>query len=421
MNLKSRHASLMLDVISALRFQDADHRGLRSLAQSDSRGLLDAADRTHITLPLAIRCSASFPPDAQQRLRGALDRNALCHEKVLSAYSEIAEVLELRHIDFLVLKGLAQWPWYVDDARYRSQSDIDIYCPTESLGPAREVLAELGYKPVHGDNALSTDQPTDHLPVMIRKSGWTWRNDYYDPERPPSVELHFRFWDSVTEGFEAGNVESFWAGRVRRTIGGSEIPTLSVADGLKYSAMHLIRHLLRGDLQVRHVYELAHFLERSAGEDAFWSCWECSDAKQDRMIEAIAFRLASEWFRCRMHPAAHRLMTRIPMHVDRWFRLFGLSPAIGVMKPNKDELWLHLCLVTNGAARRRIAMRRLFPIRRQRVVLEPHVDAGRGPVMAMRRMVYEASFLSGRALHHCRTLVPMLKSGFRWWKAGTVA
>ena len=37
---------------------------------------------------------------------------------------------------------------------------------------------------------------SDHLPVMIRKTGWTWRGDYYDPEMPPSVELHFRFWNA---------------------------------------------------------------------------------------------------------------------------------------------------------------------------------------------------------------------------------
>jgi Uncharacterised nucleotidyltransferase len=404
----------VLDVISALRFDAPDETGLSLIAESDWAWLLNEADRCHITLPLAIRCLHLFPADARRRLDDTRARNVRCHQTILSAYLDIANAFERANIPFLVLKGLAQWPWFVDDPAHRVQSDIDFYCPPAFLEAARAVLAELGYEAVHGNRS----QPVDHLPVMIRKTGWQWQGDYYDPERPPSIELHFRFWDDATEGFRAGGLASFWDRRTTRDISGIQVPTLSAADNLKYSSMHLIRHLLRGDLQVRHVYELAHFMERTATLDSFWSTWAKSAAPRESLIELMAIRLASEWFGCRLHSAPRRLIERTPAPVDRWFRLFALSPAIGAMKPNKDELWLHFCLVTDKPLRRQIAIRRLIPVHRQRVVLDPHVQSDGGLVVSLRRILYEVCFLAVRAVHHVRSLVPVLRSGFRWWKAG---
>jgi hypothetical protein len=199
------------------------------------------------------------------------------------------------------------------------------------------------------------------------------------------------------------------------------IPTLGAADNLKYSCMHLVRHLLRGDLQVRHVYELAHFMECTASLDSFWNMWARSAAPRESLIELMAIRLASEWFGCRMHSAPRRLIQRTPAPVDRWFRLFALSPALGTTKPNKDELWLHFCLVTNKPVRRRIAMRRLVPVNRQRIVLDPHMPKRGGIVPSLQGFLYEGSFLAARAAHHFRSLVPVVRSGFRWWKAGALS
>ena len=137
-----------------------------------------------------------------------------------------------------------------------------------------------------------------------------------------------------------------------------------------------------------------------------------------RVVEAIAFRLAVEWFRCRLHPAARRTMEQMPAEADRWFRLFAFSPAVNATKPNKDELWLHLCLVEDPEVRRRIAVRRLLPKRRARVVMNAHIPDGRGgPLLGLQRFAYEVAFLSRRFWHHARTLVPLLRSGMRWRRA----
>jgi hypothetical protein len=404
-----------LDVIRALRFRDASDEGLRRLAQRDWKRLVAQTDRAHLTLPLAVRCRSSFPAGAQRYLDGALERNARRYDSLLAAYVEIADQFRRSSVDFLVLKGFAQWPWYVDDPRHRYQSDLDFCCPPESLGPASKALAGLSYEP-HGDGSPTA---VDHLPIMIRKTGWTWQGDYYDPARPPFVEVHFRFWDKVTEGFPAVDTELFWQRRKLRDLYGTHVPALHPVDGLSYSAMHLVRHLLRGELQIRHVYELAHFLERSADDDTFWNEWRTAGSDRPRVIEAVSFRLAAEWFGCRLHPAALRTLGQLPTDAARWFQLFCFSPAVNVSRPNKDELWLHLCLVQDPDVRRRIAVRRLLPGRRQRVILDAQLPGGAGgALLKLRRVLYEGCFLSGRALHHLRTLMPLVRSGVRWWRAG---
>jgi hypothetical protein len=275
------------------------------------------------------------------------------------------------------------------------------------------VLEALGYQRVYPRDV----SPVDHLPVMIRRTGWIWRGDYYDPQQPPSVEVHFRVWDTATEGFGPEGLESFWRRRWVREIQGISIPTLRPVDGLIYACMHLVRHLLRGDLQIRHVYEMAHFLDRSSGDDSFWAEWSRRPGTPS-VIESVAFRLAVEWFSCNLHSVARRATDQMPPSMDRWFRLFSFAPAIACTRPNKDEIWLHLCLVEDPAVRRRILVRRLFPARRQRVVLDAHVpDAEAGPVLKIRRGLYEAGFLIGRMRHHFSTLGPLVRSGIRWRRA----
>jgi hypothetical protein len=176
--------------------------------------------------------------------------------------------------------------------------------------------------------------------------------------------------------------------------------------------------LLRGDLRLYHVYELAHFLERSSGDDDFWREWENRDPAGSRQTEAIAFRLAKEWFHCQTHAAATAAVERLPNPVKRWFELFATSPALAIERPNKNELWLHWCLVKNAGHRREVAMRRLFPISRERVVADAHVapeNVTRG--VRARRIAIETQFLAHRAVHHMRALPPAIGSGMRWWLA----
>ncbi len=164
-------------------------------------------------------------------------------------------------------------------------------------------------------------------------------------------------------------------------------------------------------MRLRHVYEIAHFLERSAGDDAFWSRWHETGLASCRVVEGIAFRLAAEWFHCTLHPSAREAVEQLPSPIQRWFSLFGR----GIGHADKNELWLHFCLLNNSRDRREIAMRRLFPSRATRVLRDPHVPASKtNPILRARRIAFEISFLAGRSLHHLRTLLPTIHGAYLW-------
>ena len=287
----------LMAVVQSLRF-DRDHsQALHEISPEAWRGLLPCTDEAQLTLPLAIRRRNILPEPVRLRVEQNLARNAQRHERVVAAYEEVADALRSRTIEFISLKGLTHWPLYCDDLRSRPQYDIDLYCPPQSISGGR-TIASLGYEPIRA----SRGPATDHLPSMIRKTGFRWRGDYYDPEMPLTVELHFRFWNPAREFFEVSGAEHFWERRSTRMIGDRRMPALDPVDDLSYTTWHLVRHLLRGDIRLYHVYELAHFLERTAPDDAFWREWSGATTTGMRLAEPIAFQLATEWFGCRVNP-----------------------------------------------------------------------------------------------------------------------
>jgi hypothetical protein len=189
------------------------------------------------------------------------------------------------------------------------------------------------------------------------------------------------------------------------------IPSLDPGDALSYTAWHLIRHLLRGDLRAYHVYELAHFLHRTAAHDAFWQDWR--DIRPLPLVEGMAFRLAMDWFHCHTNPVARKLAHSLPPAVERWFTVFGLSPLYALERPNKDELFLHLALVHDFRDRLKIARRRLFPFRFNPVVVDAHVPSPNARLRWKRR-IFGAWFMGKRMFHHARTVLPVIRNALRW-------
>jgi hypothetical protein len=402
----------LLAALKALRFHDRSTREIEAIPENAWPALLHATDSGHLTLALGVRCRESLPESARLRIDRNLDGNRARYDRLIATHRQITDALSLYGIEYVVMKGLSQWPWYCDDPRERPQYDIDIYVPRDSVAAAAKAIQMLGY----GFASGILDPGADHLPVMIRRTGWTWRGDYYDPEMPPSLELHFRFWNRLGIRFDVRNVAQFWQRRMVRHVGDLRFRTLDPVDGLSYSALHLIRHLFGGDLRLRHVYEIAHFLERSAGDNCFWAHWRDTGLESCRVIEGIAFRLASEWFHCELHSSAREAIERLPPAIERWFSLFAFSPVAGIGHSGKNELWLHFCLLNDSRDRREIAFRRFFPRRGARVIQHPHLPPSKtGPALRIRRAAYEASFMAKRLLHHARSLAPTIRGAWLWW------
>jgi hypothetical protein len=399
----------LLPVMRSLNFASSQTNGLREIDDVEWSRLLALTDRSQLTLPLGVRCLPYLPEQVAARIKDNLANNAIRQARIAETYQTVAAALGSRGIDFLVLKGFSHCPFYCDELRHRPQYDLDLYCPPESIERAYRAIGALGYEPFGrvGQTAM------DHLPPLILKTGWRPRDDYYDPEMPITIELHFRFWDAATERFDVPGADGFWDRRQIRTVGSMNVPTLHPVDAFSYASWHLVRHLLRGEARAYHVYELAHFLHRTAEHDTFWR--DCREMRPSPLLEIISCRLAQEWFGCRMHPLMQRLVQALPSNIERWFDLFGYSPLLALERPNKDELFLHFCLANGLRNHLHIARRRLMPRRLNPYIADPHVPS---PDMRLRwkRRMAGAGFMAKRAFYHARTLLPVIRSGFRWRK-----
>ncbi len=313
-------------------------------------------------------------------------RNAIRVQRIAAAYGEIAPLF-----DHVVLKGFTHVPDFTPDPNTRVQYDLDLYVPPAQKEKARDALLGLGYEPVGRMEGLAMD----HLPTMVRKTGWQWRGDYFDPDLPPAVEVHFRFWDSDTERLRAEGVEQFWDRR--------EGNQLALVDRLGYAALHLTRHLLRGNVKACHVWELANFLDTHR-DPAFWDEWRTLHSPSLRRLESVAFLLAKSWFDCEVE------IEDLPRDAHRWFERYrwsALDPS------NKHELWLHTSLVESTADRIAILRRRLIPGSLPGPVDAIHIanpSFRRRTKAALRNTIYAAS----RAAHHIRLFVPTIYEGLKW-------
>ncbi|HTM51982.1 MAG TPA: nucleotidyltransferase family protein [Bryobacteraceae bacterium] len=360
-------------------------------------------DRQQLTLLLP---RAGLPAKALQRLERNASDNRERIRRLEQAFLEIQGAIRT---PFLALKGFANWERFTPDPYARVQYDLDLFCP-ETAEQARDALLALGYESAPGGEKF----PTDHLPRLVRKTGWQWRGDFFDPEIPLSVELHFRLWDEETEGFPAPGIENFWSRRVEQKLGGATYQALHPADALGYSALHLLRHLLRGDVRGANVHEIAWFLETQASNDAFWTTWRDLHGAELRRLQAVCFRLAAAWFDCRMHPIARVEAEALGRRIRQWFEQFAASPAESLFRPNKDELWLHLCLLDSFRKKAAVLRRRLLPARLPGpldVIFIPEKQMT--PALRIRKQWEYARYAAGRAWFHLRALAPTLSRMLR--------
>lgn len=399
-------------LVQALRFDDAGSKALKTLDNCEWEQLLDFSDSMHLTLQMGRACSGSLPDWVRSRIEQNRSDNAERFEQIKTAYRDIAAALHLAGVEHIVLKGFAQWADQADP-RDRMQGDIDIFCPQASAGSARDAIGALGYAPIKGFD----HSPSDHLPAMIRSTGWKWRGNYFDPEMPVSVDIHFRFWDAERMRISPGGLEQFWHRRVERDVDGFTFPALHPADSLGYAALHALRHLLHGTLSLNHIYEIAWFLQHSKNDRPFWTDWQHRHDPSLRRLEAVCFRLAVEWFACGTPEEAQADIEELPASVGRWFAEYGESPLSAVFFPNKDALWLHLSLIESGRDRRAVFLRRAFPIELPSVeaVEARTAQLKEPPGNTASRSARYVAHVGSRALHHGRMLPRALTHGTRWW------
>jgi MFS family permease len=398
--------------LAALHLAEPELRAIRRLTDRDWRRALDYCDRSHLTLALR-RAARDAMPDW---VREQTDRNAAQNQQRLrrteEAYRAVAQCLTTHGIEFLALKGIAHCAQFGTTAAERVQYDIDLFSPPESVHAAEVALRELGYERI----PRMENFPTDHLPTLIRKTGWEWRGDFFDIDIPLSVELHFRFWNDAVERLPAPGTDEFWGRRGRLRVADVDLDVLRLPDALAYAGLHFLRHVLRGDTIAFHAYEIARFLDTRSEDGQFWDEWSALHSPPLRRLQAVAFRLAAEWFGCRVAPALEREMAALPSATELWFADFATAPASSQFNSNKEELWLHLSLIEARLDRLSVARRRLLPGNLPQDGGAVHVP--RNELTWRKRARYKLrhfAYVARRARRHAVSLAGTTLSGARWW------
>jgi MFS family permease len=398
--------------LAALHLSEPRPEALGRLSERAWREALDFCYRSQLALALRNAASDFMPAWVREQTDRDAANNIQRLRGIEADYRMLGERLDGAGIDFVALKGITQCPLFGCRAEHRPQSDIDLFCTRESVTAARDALLACGYESIQG----MEDFPTDHLPVLIRRTGWEWRGDFFDPEMPMGVELHFQFWNPRLERLPAPDTDQFWARREKRPIAGVALGVLCPPDAVAYAALHLLRHVLRGSVRPFHVYEVAGFLNSHSAGDAFWPPWRDLHSPELRRLQAVSFRLAQAWFGCALGPAVEEEIERLPAATHAWFADFATSPATQPFHSNKDELWLHLSLLHGRGDALRVARRRLLPGNLPPLVDAPHVPKSE---LTWRRRarhgVQYAAYFAERLWHHAAALWPTAYHGARWW------
>ena len=332
-------------LLRALQLRMPDTASLERLSDKEWTRLLDFCDIAHLTLPITQLPMNGFPNWVVERLRTNLADNALRYERVKATYREAADALDRAGVEHIVIKGFTQSPDFVADPRLRRQSDIDIFCPPESIDVANGALRAIGYKPSDAEISYAM---ADHDATLVRPGDWHWRNNLFDPEMPLGIELHFCLWNERVSHIRVQDTELFWERRTTREVNGLSFPCLNPVDHLAYFTLHILRNLFLGDWIVHHVRELAFFLHSRADDESFWQTWSQTHSPSLRSVEAIVFYYARAWFDCHLHPLAEHEIDILPSARRSWLRCFAGSALELMFEQNKDFLWLQLSLLSSG-------------------------------------------------------------------------
>jgi len=328
----------------------------RGLAFTDTAGLsLHLRDRL-IRRNDFRKLPASIQIELEQRHSDNVQRTHVMEQE----FVELNRRLQGADIPYLNLKGLLLVPDFVERSERRAQYDYDLLVKKEDLQRSYTLFLQSGYSALHSTQELAAD----HLPTLIQRTGWQWKGNYYDPAIPRGVELHFQLWDSDFELLPIQTLDKVWERSFFQTLGAIEAPTLCQEDTLLYVTLHAFRHLLRNDLRLSHLYEIAFFLQRTCDQERLWEdviagVTQCPNTTK---MVATTFELVRSLFRPALSSRVRHFIERhLPATAASWVCAYGRTGAIHCYRRNRNALLLHLSLIESNATRWALLRQRLLP------------------------------------------------------------
>lgn len=409
-------------LLDALRFQNPRTETLRGVPDAAWQQVLNHWHTARLVLPLRSVCGDQLPLWVAERLDKSIAKTQTRFERIKFAYTRVATTLLNNDISSVVVKGFSLWPDYSEHPKYRPQSDIDLYIPPQRIFAGRDCLLSLGYE---SHPSLGKQISLEHLPALVPRNSWAWKGDNFDPEIPISFELHFSWWNQPATRIAPEGLEGFWPRRETREIDGMRFTGLSGIDNLAYTALNVLRTILKGYPPPEQLYSLSCFLHLRADDDAFWKHWQSSHPESLRSLQAIAFCVAREWFACRLSDRAQEEVHRLPSHVHRFVAHFSeasRSPRYGALK---DGLWLHLDLLPSHKDKLVVFLERTVPIRARTIrqvlgddppprKLVVQKDATHVSRHSKSTWGNAAVFFVSRSAHHLRVFPLTLARGLRY-------
>src|SRR5581483_6304767 len=382
-------------VLNALQFSDRNLFGSQSLKTDDWAKLLAFCDAAQLTFNFFNLYQSEIPDWVAVRVARNRRDAAIRQSHLDAALTEIVRRFKAAEIDFALLKGHAHSQEFGPDMLLRATSDVDLWCKPEEVGRARNELLKLGYRSMGNDHGR-------HLAPMIREKDWRWSGDFYAPDLPLPIELHHRLWDEEMESIQGPPEDAFWGRRSYLNFEGETISILALPDALAFSALHLLMHILHGDLRPQRAWEIGQFLQRRSRDDCFWHEWANLHPPELRKLESLIFVLIDKWFGCTLPQIVQREAETLAPDVKTWIERYGFSPVEALFASNKTELWLNLCLISSLRGKIQLFVRRMLPIHGSKTVSFGEGGAPRSILL--------------RATHHVRTFGPTLAEGLEWWR-----
>jgi MFS family permease len=399
-------------LVSALRFHNPSTAALDSFTDAEWKRVRAEWDLQRLTLYLRRAQPEHMPTWVREQIDLNLADNARRFERIKRSYARVAQEASVAGAEHVVLKGFSHWPGFVEHPRLRYQSDVDLFCPGDSLPLTRRALTNLDYRPEEFKHQL----PQDHLAPMVPRRQAPWRGNPYDPEMEVSFELHFRLWNQQSTRLHPVGIEEFWARRVPRPLDDITFSGLCDVDNIGYAALNLLRDLLGGVPDTVKIYEIARFLHQSSDDQMFWHRWrDCHDPSLRRM-EAVSFQLASTWFANHVPAPVQEEIEQLPAIVRAWFAQRADAPLLQRPALYKDNLWLHLGLLGPTKDKAAIFVQGLvpvFPPVDAAYVLAAALKRGDWPRTTWRKYTNYLSYATGRAISWARVLPPTLGRGLR--------